>query len=324
MPEHTMSNDKKEYDVVIVGAGPAGLTAAIYTSRRAMKTLVISKDVGGQIALTDDVENYPGFNSIGGLELAQKFMEQANKTGAEMLFEEVCGINQDGKEFIVSTSSNRQIKTKTVILAFGLTPRNLDVPGEKELTGRGVTYCATCDGPLYKGKDVVVVGGGNSALDAAEYMSKIANQVYLLVRKDKFRGEQVLAQQVHDAKNVTVMFNTATTGILGKDRVEGLTYEIDGGKKGELKIQGIFIEIGHVATTKWLDNLGLELTERKEIKITEDCETNVPGIFAAGDITQITYKQAVISAGEGCKAALQAYRYLQGDKPLLPDWTPKK
>lgn len=319
-----MSKGTKDYDVVIVGAGPAGLTAAIYTARRAMKTLVISKDVGGQIALTDDVANYPGFNSIGGLELAQKFQEQAAKSGAEMLFEEVCGIEKGGQGFIVNTGGKKSIKTKTVILAFGLTPRNLDVPGEKELTGRGVTYCATCDGPLYKGKDVVVVGGGNSALDAAEYMSKIANKVYLLVRKDKFRGEQVLAQQVHDAPNVEVMFNTSTTAVLGKDSVEGLSYETTDGKKGELKVQGIFIEIGHLASTKWLSNLNLELTERSEIKITDDCETNVPGIFAAGDITQITYKQAVISAGEGCKAALQAYRFLQGDKPLVPDWTAKK
>jgi len=324
MPENTMSQDSKEYDVVIVGAGPAGLTAAIYTSRRAMKTLVISKDVGGQIALTDNVENYPGFESIDGLGLAQKFQAQASKTGAEMLFEEVCAVEKVEGGFLVKTGSNKNIKTKTVILAFGLTPRNLDVPGEKELTGKGVTYCATCDGPLYRGKDVVVVGGGNSALDATEYMSKIANKVYLLVRKDSFRGEQVLAQHVNDAPNVEVMFNTSSTAVLGKDRVEGLAYETTDGKKGEIKVDGIFIEIGHLASTKWLDNLGLDLTDRKEIKITDDCETSVPGIFAAGDITQITYKQAVISAGEGCKAALQAYRYLQGDKPLLPDWTPKK
>lgn len=316
--------ENKEYDVIIVGAGPAGLTAAIYTSRRAMKTLVISKDVGGQIALTDDVENYPGFESIGGLDLAQKFQAQAAKTGVEYLFEEVCSIDKENGGFIVNTGGKKKLKTKTVILAFGLTPRNLEVPGEKELTGKGVTYCATCDGPLYKGKNVVVVGGGNSALDAAEYMSKIANQVYLLVRGDKFRGEKVLAQQVHDAKNIEVMFNTQVTEVKGKDRVEGITYQSTDGKSGELSVDGVFIEIGHLASTKWLSNLDLELTDRHEIKITEDCETSIPGLFAAGDITQITYKQAVISAGEGCKAALQAYRFLQGDKPLVPDWTPKK
>ncbi|OGY93305.1 MAG: hypothetical protein A2406_00950 [Candidatus Komeilibacteria bacterium RIFOXYC1_FULL_37_11] len=317
--------EDKVYDVVIVGAGPSGLTAAIYTSRRSMKTLVISKDIGGQISLTEDVENYPGFESIGGLALAQKFQAQAAKTGVEYLFEEVCQIEkQSTGDFVVQTGSKKLIKAKTIILAFGLTPRNLEVPGEKELTGKGVTYCATCDGPLYRGKNVVVIGGGNSALDAAEYMSKLANQVYLLVRKDKFRGESVLVDQVRAAKNIKIIFNAAVTEVKGTSRVEALVYQITDGPKEEIAVDGIFVEIGHLASTKWLQNLNLNLTERGEIKITVDNETNVKGIFAAGDITQITYKQAVISAGEGCKAALQAYRYLQGDKPLTPDWTPKK
>lgn len=327
MSDNKSSNggEDKVYDVVIVGAGPAGLTAAIYTSRRAMKTLVISKDVGGQISLTDDVENYPGFESIEGLALAQKFQQQAAKTGAEFLFEEVCHVEKIAdKNFIIETGSKKQIKAKTIILAFGLTPRNLDVPGEKELSGRGVTYCATCDGPLYKGKNVVVVGGGNAALDAAEYMSKLATKVYLIVRKDKFRGEQILADQVLATENIEVVFNAATTAIKGQNKVESLLYQTDDGQNKEIQVDGIFIEIGHLATTKWLANLGLNLTERGEIKITEDNETNIAGIFAAGDITEITYKQAVISAGEGCKAALQAYRHLQGDKPMTPDWTPKK
>lgn len=317
--------ENKTYDVVIIGAGPSGLTAAIYTSRRAMSTLVISKDVGGQLGLTDDVENYPGFESIGGLELSQKFQKQAGLTGTEYLFEEVCSIDkkEDGS-FIVNTGSKKAIKARAVILAFGLTPRNLDVPGEKELTGRGVTYCATCDGPLYKGKVVTVVGGGNSALDAAEYMSKIAKKVYLLVRKDKFRGEQVLIDHVENAENVEVVYEAATKEIKGKDRVEALVYTNKEGKDVEIQTDGVFIEIGHLASTKWLSNLDLDLTDRGEIKITADNETSIKGLFAAGDITQITYKQAVISAGEGCKAALQAYKYLQGDKPLIPDWTPKK
>lgn len=319
---------EQAYDVVIVGAGPAGLTAAIYTTRRAMKTLVISKDIGGQLSLTDDIENYPGFKSVGGLELAQKFQEQAAGTGSEFLFEEVTEISQDGgKEnngFIVHTVTDKKIKTKTVILAFGLTPRALDVPGEKELTGKGISYCATCDGPLYKGKDVVVVGGGNSAMDAGEYLSKIANQVYMLVRGDKFKGEKVLAQQIHDAKNIEVFFGANTKEVKGKDRVESLIYTDASGKEKEINVSGVFIEIGHLASTKWLESLGIEIDERHQIKINSDNETNIPGVFAAGDITEITYKQAVISAGEGSKAALQAYKYIQGDKPLIPDWTPKK
>jgi thioredoxin reductase (NADPH) len=326
MPEHTISKDGEDkiYDVIIVGGGPSGMTAGIYTSRRAMKTLIISKDIGGQISLTDDVENYPGFENIEGLALAQKFQAQAAKTGTEFLFEEVTQIDKTDDGFVVNTGSKKAIKTKTVILAFGLTPRNLEVPGEKELTGRGVTYCATCDGPLYRDKTVVVVGGGNSALDAAEYMSKIGKKVYLLVRKDKFRGEQVLADKVIADKNIEVIFNGVVSEIKGKDKVESIVYKIADGESKEISVDGVFIEIGHIASTKWLANLDLDLTERGEIKITVDNETNIPAMFAAGDITEITYKQAVISAGEGCKAALQSYRHLQGDKPLAPDWTPKK
>ncbi len=312
----------EKYDIVIVGAGPAGLTAAIYTTRRSMKTLVISKDVGGQMALTDDIENYPGFESIAGMELGQKMQAQAAKTGTEFLFSEVTDLQKSGDGFVVKTI-DKEIEARAVILAFGLTPRNLDVPGEAELTGKGVTYCATCDGPLYKDKSVAVVGGGNSALDAAEYMSRIAKQVYLIHRRDTFRGEQVLVDQVKAAKNIEIIYNANTTAIKGKDRVESLTYQTLDGKDGELEVAGIFIEIGHVAKTDWLQPL-IEVTDRHEIKITKDCQTNVPGVFAAGDISDITYKQAVISAGEGSKAGLQAYRYLQGSEGLGPDWTPKK
>jgi thioredoxin reductase (NADPH) len=311
-----------KYDVVIVGAGPSGLTAAIYTTRRSMKTLVISKDVGGQMALTDDIENYPGFESITGMDLGQKMQAQAAKTGTEFLFSEVKDLQKDGDGFIVKTV-DKEISARVVILAFGLTPRNLDVPGEAELTGKGVTYCATCDGPLYKDKSVAVVGGGNSALDAAEYMSRIAKQVYLIHRRDTFRGEQVLVDQVKAAKNIEIIYNANTTAIKGKDRVEGLSYETLDGKKEDIEVDGIFIEIGHVAKTDWLQPL-IEVTDRHEIKISKDCQTNVPGVFAAGDISDITYKQAVISAGEGSKAALQAYRYLQGSAGVGPDWTPKK
>lgn len=316
--------EEKNYDVIIVGAGPAGLTAAIYTSRRALKTLVISKDVGGQLALTDDVENYPGFETIGGLELSQKFQQQASKTGVEYLFEGAEKIEKTEDGFTMETSSGKKLRARAIILAFGLTPRSLDVPGEKELTGKGVSYCATCDGPLYRGKDIVVVGGGNSALDAAEYSSKLAKKVYMLVRRDVFRGEQVLIDHVTKAENVEIIFNAVAKEIKGTDKVETLVYETTDGQQKEIPVQGIFVEIGHVAKTDWLNNLGLDMTDRREIVINRDNETSIKGIFAAGDITDITYKQAVISAGEGSKAALQAYKYLQGNKPIVPDWTAKK
>ncbi len=307
----------KIYDVIIVGAGPAGLTAAIYTSRRSLKTLIISKDVGGQAGTTDDIENYPGFKHIGGPELMQKWQEQVIFSGAEFLFKEVLSLKKQKNIFFVKTI-DKEFKAKTVILSFGLTPRNLEVPGEKELSGKGVSYCATCDGPLFKKKIVAVVGGGNSALDAAEYLSRQSTKVYLIHRRDKFNGEQVLIDQVKCIKNIELILNANTKEIKGKNIVNSLVY-IANNKEKEIKVNGIFIEIGYRAKTDWIGKL-VKLTDRKEITISSDCETKTPGLFAAGDITQITYKQIVISAGEGCKAALQAYKYIQGSPGLVPDW----
>jgi len=310
------------YDVVIVGAGPAGLTAAIYTTRRSLKTLIISKDLGGQASLTDDIENWPGVKHTGGIELMEKFQEQAKLYGTEFLFREVIDIKKKEKLFIVKTVDEKEIKTKTVILSFGLTPRNLKVPGEKELAAKGVSYCATCDGPLFKNKIVAVVGGGNSALDAAEYLSRGSSKVYLIHRKDGFNGEQILIDQVNKISNIELVPKSTIKEIKGDKRVTSLVY-LSGKKETEIKVDGIFIEIGHIATTDWLKDL-VDLTDRREIKISLDCETKTPGLFAAGDITQITYKQIVISAGEGCKAALQAYKYIQDTPVILPDWDKSK
>ncbi len=311
------------YDVVIVGAGPSGLSAAIYTTRRSLKTLVISKDLGGQAALTNNIENYPGFNLVTGQDLMQKFFEQATKTGTEFNFTEVESLDKQNDIFILKTAKSEEIKARTVILAFGLTPRNLNIPGEKELSGKGVAYCATCDGPLYKGKDVVVVGGGNSALDAAEFMSKIANKVYLVNRNEQFRGEQVLMDKVKNDPKIEIFYSAVSQKIVGENKVEKLIFTQNEAEK-EIAVDGIFVEIGHLAKTDWVANL-VELDERKEIKISRDCETKTPGLFASGDITDISYKQAVISAGEGSKAALQAYKFLQGaNNIMVPDWSPKK
>ncbi len=311
------------YEVIIIGAGPAGLTAAIYTTRRALKTLVISKDLGGQAALTNNIENYPGFNRVTGQDLMQKFYEQAMLTGAEFDFTEVETLSKTGDLFTLKTAKNQSFQAKAIILAFGLTPRNLNVPGEKEFGGKGVAYCATCDGPLYKAKTVAVIGGGNSALDAAEFLSKIAAKVYLLNRKDVFRGEEILLKKVQASANIELIYNAESKEVIGDTKVNKLVYTQANTDK-EIAVEGIFVEIGHLAKTDWVANL-VELNERKEIKISLDCETKTPGLFAAGDITDISYKQAVISAGEGSKAALQAYKFLQGSENIvLPDWSPKK
>lgn len=308
----------KQYDVIVVGGGPAGLTAAIYAARRALKTLIVSMDIGGQMAMTNSIENYPGYEEIDGPGLGQKMLAQAEKSGSELVMAEVLKIEKQDNIFTLHTADGQQFVGRAIIMAFGLTPRNLNVPGEKEFAGRGVAYCATCDGPLYRGKTVAVVGGGNSAMDAAEYLSKIVEKVYILVRQDKFRGEEVLMQRVSSDPKIEILFEAATKEIKGDKKIESLVYEQKGETK-EIKVEGVFVEIGHVAKTDWVKDL-LDLTEMREIKVNMDCETNTPGVFAAGDITQTSYKQVVISAGEGAKAALQAYKYLQGGKVSGPDW----
>ena len=307
-----------KYDVIIVGGGPAGLTAAIYSARRAMKTLIVSMDIGGQMAMTNSIENYPGYDEIDGPLLGQKMLAQAEKSGSTLVMAEVAKIEKQADGFLLETIDGQQFLSRAVIMAFGLTPRNLNVPGEKEFTGRGVAYCATCDGPLYKGKTVAVIGGGNSAMDAAEYLSKIVERVYILVRQDKFRGEEVLMERVKSEPKIEILFESAVQEIKGDKKIETLVYDQKGESK-EIKIDGVFVEIGHVAKTDWVKDL-LNLTDMREININMDCETNTPGVFAAGDITQTAYKQVVISAGEGAKAALQAYKYLQGGKVSGPDW----
>lgn len=315
----------KIYDVVIVGGGPAGMTAALYTSRRGLKTLVVSQDIGGQAAITPEVENYPGFESVGGLELMDKFKKHAEKFGAEFLIDEVQAVNkeEDGN-FSVKTASE-DFNAETVILAFGLSHQHLNVPGEERLIGRGVTYCATCDAPLFKGKKVAVAGGGNSAVDAAIYLSKIASQVHLIHRRSEFRAEEFLVNQLSGLTNVEVKLDSVIKEIKGQERVKSITMANvnEDQKTEEIMVDGVFIEIGLVVKADFIKGL-VDFNERNEIKISPDCETSVPGIFSAGDVTTVTYKQIVVSAGEGCKAALQAYLYLQRKKgkkgAVMIDW----
>lgn len=321
-------NPIEYFDVVIVGAGAAGLTAAIYTSRRALKTLIISKDVGGQAALTTEIENYPGVGLVDGFDLMNRFLADAKKFGAMTKSEEAKKIEKDiNNDFIITTNSN-QYRAAAVILAFGLTPRDLGVPGEEELKGKGVSYCATCDGPLFKEKIVAVIGGGNSALDAAEYISRIAKKVYLIHRRDKFRGDEILVDRVKKISNIEILYNTNIASIKGTNKVEAIELiDVNNQTIKDLSVDGLFVEIGHVAKTEWVGDL-VEFDEHKQIKTNKNCETKTPGLFAAGDVTDINYKQIIISGGEGAKAALQAYRYLQqtkGIKGVNIDWgTAKK
>ena len=212
---------ENKYDLVIVGGGPAGLSAAIYASRRKLKTLVVAKAIGGQMALTNEIENYPGLDMISGFELAEKLSKQAKGFGAEFAYNEISSLEKNGDDFIVKTMKE-EYHAKAVILAFGLTPRDLGVPGEKELTGRGVTYCATCDGPFYKNKTVAVVGGGNSAVDAAVYLSDLAEKVYLIHRTDKLTAEGTLVDLANSKKNIEFLFGNQVKEIKGEGKVESV------------------------------------------------------------------------------------------------------
>jgi len=319
------------YDTIIVGGGGAGLTAGIYAGRRAMKALIITRDVGGQVLETDIIENYPGFTQIHGPTLMENFEKQAKKCGAEIIFSTVNAVKENGNEFVVTTDE-KEYRSKTVILAFGKTPKNLNVHGEKELTGKGVSYCTVCDGPLYKNKVVVMVGGGNTALEGATYLSKIAKKVYLVHRRNEFRGFEHSVEEIRKKKNVEFVLSSVVTEIKGEKKVDVVYIKnLKTEKIRELKVDGIFIEIGLEVKTDFIKNL-IKVDENGQIVINCKCETYYPntdkirpGVFAAGDVTDTPFKQIVISAGEGCKAALQAYNYLhEGKQKLMADWVSKK
>ncbi|MFA6594187.1 MAG: FAD-dependent oxidoreductase [Candidatus Buchananbacteria bacterium] len=313
------------YDVIIIGGGPAGLTASIYARRRELKVLVIAKAVGGQAALAHEVQNWPGTESTTGLELTQRMKVQAEKWGVEFVSDEVQSVTENSGVFIVKTAQT-EYQAAAVILAFGLTPRDLGVPQEKELTGRGVSYCATCDGPLFKNKTVAVIGGGNSASEAAEYLSRLVRQVYLLSDSCNAAADAALVEEVKALKNVQVICGLKVTAVVGSDKVAGLKYnDLQTNEEKELAVDGIFVEIGFSPRTDWIKDT-VKLNERKEIITDKVGATSQPGIFAAGDCTDVGFKQMTIAAGEGAKAALSAYKYLAAKKGKVatPDWGVKK
>ncbi len=314
------------YDVVVVGGSAAGLTAAMYSARQGLRTLVITKDIGGQMLLTNEIQNFPGYESVSGFELSTKFKEQAELYGANFTFEEATRIEESeecpGLCFTVTTTAG-EYQAATVILAFGKTPKNLDVPGEKELNGRGVSYCAVCDGPLFRGKTVTVVGSGDQALEAANYLSNVVKTVYLVHRYDKPVGSEEYISQVLSLPNVKAVPNSRVRELRGGGRLESVVLEsTNAGETSELASEGIFIEIGYVAKTDFVKRL-VRLNSRGEVEVDKEGRTSNPGIFAAGDVTDNPFKQAVISAAQGSTAALSAYNYVQrmrGRAAARADW----
>ncbi len=295
------------YDLIIVGAGPAGITAAIYASRKAMDFLVITKDIGGQAALSGDVENYTGYQFITGPELAVKFEEHLNKFNIKLKEnEEVIEVKKRG-DFISVESDKGAYEARSVIVASGKRARELNVPGEKEFKNRGLTYCATCDAPLFKGKTVAVIGGGNSALDAGLQLIKIAKHTYVVNITAGLGGDAVMREKVLMSKDITVLDNARTMEIIGDKMVNGIRIKKEG-KEEVLAVEGVFVEIGLIPNSEAVKDV--LKNELGEIKVNCSNETNIPGIFAAGDVTDVPEKQIIIAAGEGSKATLSVFRYL--------------
>jgi len=299
------------YDVIIIGAGPTGLTAAIYAARRMMKTLVVAKNIGGQVIWASDIKNLPGINEISGVELANKMSQQVKNLGVEIKIDQVKKISKNKDGGFTLEAGKGEYSGKTIILANGLSPKKLNLPNENELTGRGISYCATCDAPLYKGKIVAVVGGGNAALDAADVLSKAGNKVYLIYRQEQFRAFESLVAEVKSRDNVEIMLDSNVFEIMGEQKLEKIKVRnsVDQSVK-ELAVDGLFIEIGHEPKTDWAAEL-VERDEKGQIIVDASGLTSQPGVFAAGDVTPIAYKQIIIGCGQGAVAALSAYKYLQ-------------
>lgn len=294
-------------ELIIVGAGPAGITSAVYAARKMMDFLVITKDIGGQAALSGDIENYTGYQFITGPQLADKFNEHMQKFGVELrVAEEVVEVKRDLGNIYVKTKE-AQYKTRSVIIASGKRPKELGIPGEKEFKNRGLTYCATCDGPLFKGKDVAIIGGGNSALDAGLQMAKIAKVVYIVNIAPHLTGDHIMIEKLRSYQNVEVLNNTKVKAIYGDKTVSGIQIEQDG-KAKELQVQGVFVEIGLIPNSEFV--IGVSKNEIGEIKVNCRNETNIPGIFAAGDVTDVPEKQIIVACGEGAKATLSVFKYL--------------
>ena len=298
-----------KYDLIIIGGGPAGLTAALYAARRSLKTLVIAQAIGGQCVYAPEVENYPGFDIISGGELSSKFFTQAQKYGAEFKFEQVSKLSKIDDSFSVETNMTKY-DSDSVILAFGKTPRDLNVKGEQEFKGKGVSYCATCDALFFREKVVAVAGGGNSAAESAVLLAKTSKKIYLIHRRSEFTAEKVLLDEIHHNPKIELIVDTVIEEVKGDQKVSSIMLKNTKNETAsELALDGIFVEIGFVVNAEFTKDL-VELDQRNQIIIDQKNQTKTEGLFAAGDVTQVPYKQIVIAAGEGAKAALVAYDYL--------------
>jgi thioredoxin reductase (NADPH) len=315
-----MSQDQF-YDLIIVGGGPGGLSAGIYAMRAALKTVLIEKGVpGGQINLSDEVENYPGFEHISGAELSMKFAEHARAYGLEEINEEVTAIEPGIKHHTVRLAGGQVLQSHAVILATGGSPRKLEIPGESEYYGKGVSYCAVCDGFFFRGKELIVVGGGDSACEEALYLAKLASKVYLVHRRDALRASMILQQRVQDDCNIEILWNSIVTEIKADEEgVNGVTLQDTRSQaKREMPIDGVFIFIGFVPNNQ-LVPAGIRINGDGFVVTDDKCETNTPGIYVVGDLRERYARQIVLAAGDGCLASLAAAHYVEAQKGQSDD-----
>ncbi|MFJ8266946.1 thioredoxin-disulfide reductase [Peribacillus asahii] len=310
--------EEKVYDVVIIGAGPAGMTAAVYTSRANLSTLMLERGMpGGQMANTEEVENYPGFETILGPELSTKMFEHAKKFGAEYAYGDVKEII-DGEEYKTIIAGSKEYKARSIIISSGAEYKKIGVPGEKELGGRGVSYCAVCDGAFFKGKELFVIGGGDSAVEEGVYLTRFASKVTIVHRRDELRAQKILQDRAFANEKVDFIWNTTLKQINEKDGKVGsvtLVSTVDG-TETEHPADGVFVYIGMLPLTKPFENLGIT-NEAGYIETNERMETKVAGIFAAGDVREKTLRQIVTATGDGSIAAQSVQHYVEELKEKL-------
>jgi thioredoxin reductase (NADPH) len=311
--EKILKMTNQEIDVLILGSGPAGYTAAIYAARAGLKPVVyMGGQPGGQLTITTDVENFPGYpDGVQGPQMMMDFQGQAERFGTEVKYGLATSVDFSSYPFKVIIDESEEISAKSVVIATGASARWLGLPSEDRLNGKGVSACAVCDGFFFKGQDVAVVGGGDSAAEEASYLSKICNKVYMIVRRDVMRASNIMQQRVQNAPNIEILWNSLTDEILGENEVEAVrVFNKVTGEKTDVPISGFFVAIGHTPNTEIFKDY-LDIDEQGYIKTEAgSARTNIPGVFAAGDVQDKIYRQAITAAGSGCMAALDAEKFL--------------